>query len=66
MGGKARAKGAAGEVTVREASELTGIPVPTIREWIHRGKVAAKKRWGTRWFIRLDEVERVKNWTGEV
>jgi len=62
MGSRAIAKGAPDEVTLREASESLGIPVPTIREWIHREKVRANKRWGTRWYLKVTEVERIRKW----
>jgi len=62
MGSRAIAKGAPDEVTLREASESLGIPVPTIREWIHRGKTKAVKKWGTRWYLTREEVERIRTW----
>lgn len=47
---------------IRQASNLLGIKVRTIREWIRNGKLKAQKyEVSNRWFITESEVERILN-----
>ena len=46
--------------TLRQASEIMGIKVRTVREWIRNGRIKAIKIGGSnRWFISRDEIERL-------
>ena len=42
--------------SLREAAELLGIKVRTIREWIRTGKIQAEKENGG-WYWRVPETE---------
>ena len=45
---------------VRQASNLLGIKVRTVREWIRNGKLKADKYTvSNRWFISESEIERL-------
>lgn len=47
---------------VRQASNLLGIKVRTVREWIRNGKLKAQKYMeSNRWFIAESEIRRIKN-----
>lgn len=47
---------------IRQASNLLGIKVRTVREWIRRGKLKATKYGvSNRWFISEDEIKRIQN-----
>lgn len=49
--------------SIKEAAELLGIKVRTVREWIKKGKIKAEKndyRHSNQWFISQDEIARVK------
>lgn len=46
---------------IRQASELLGIKVRTVREWIRLGKLKAQKYpVSNRWFITEDEIKRLQ------
>lgn len=46
--------------TLRQASEILGLKVRTVREWIRVGRIKAIKLGGSnRWFISHDEIERI-------
>lgn len=46
--------------TVRQTSELLGIKVRTVRDWISKGKIRAVKYDGSnRWFISHKEIQRI-------
>lgn len=48
--------------SVVQASELLGVQARTIRSWIHKGKLQAKKLTGTRrWVILESEIERMRH-----
>ncbi len=48
--------------SVRQTSELLGIKVRTVREWIKTGKLkAVKYDVSNRWFISDEEIKRVQN-----
>ena len=48
--------------TVRQASEILGLRVRTIREWIKLGRIKAVKLGGSnRWFISHDEIAHLVN-----
>ena len=42
-------------MTIREAAEILGLKVRTIREWIKKGKIEAGKI-GNKWFIPYDAI----------
>lgn len=45
---------------IKQASELLGIKVRTVREWIKQGKLKAEKyNCSNRWFITEDEINRL-------
>lgn len=47
-------------MTIREAAQVLGKQVRTIREWIHIGKIdAVKDLKGYRWLVFTDEVKRI-------
>lgn len=47
---------------IRQASNLLGIKVRTVREWIRNGKLkAGKYDVSNRWFIPESEIERLTN-----
>lgn len=49
------------DYNIRQAAELLGIKVRTVRQWIADGKIRAKKySFSRRWFISADEIMRVK------
>ena len=46
---------------IKQASELLGIKVRTVREWIKLGKLKAEKyEVSNRWFIYESEIKRVR------
>lgn len=46
--------------SIRQASNLLGIKVRTVREWIRNGKLSAVKYGvSNRWFISEEEIKRV-------
>lgn len=46
---------------IRQAADILGIKVRTVREWIKLGKLNAEKYGcSNRWFISEDEINRVK------
>lgn len=48
--------------SMREAAELTGRKVRTIRQWLRDGKLkAVKSRNGWHWLIPASEIERIMN-----
>ena len=54
--------------SIKQVSELLGIKVRTVREWIKTGKLKAKKYpCSNRWFIPKEEVERMmgNDYTGK-
>lgn len=45
---------------IRQTSNLLGIKVRTVREWIRQGKLKAQKYpVSNRWFITEDEIKRI-------
>lgn len=47
--------------SIRQASELLGIKVRTVREWIRLGKIKATKyEVSNRWFISESEIKRLR------
>ena len=47
---------------IRQASNLLGIKVRTVREWIRNGKLKAVKYGvSNRWFIAESEIRRVQD-----
>lgn len=47
---------------VVDTAQLLGIKTRTVREWIHTGRIAARKLAGTRrWIIAEAEIERMRN-----
>ena len=48
--------------SVRQAGDLLGIKVRTVREWIRKGKLkAVKYDVSNRWFIPEEEIRRLTN-----
>lgn len=48
--------------SIVKASEILGIKVRTVREWIRTGKLKAQKyEISNRWFISEDEIRRIQN-----
>jgi predicted site-specific integrase-resolvase len=48
--------------SIRQTSELLGIKVRTVREWIRKGKLKAQKYdVSNRWFIAEGEIQRLRN-----
>ena len=46
---------------IRQAADILGIKVRTVREWIKLGKLNAEKyECSNRWFISEEEINRVK------
>lgn len=46
---------------LRKTSELLGIKVRTLRDWIVKGKIVAiKYPNGRKWFVSENEIERLK------
>ena len=46
--------------SIKEASTVLGVKVRTVREWIHDGKLKAKKYdCSNRWFISESEIIRL-------
>jgi excisionase family DNA binding protein len=47
-------------VNVEELAELTGIPIPTLRDWIHQGAIpgAFQRKKHTRWRFRREFLEK--------
>ena len=46
--------------TLRQASDILGIKVRTVREWIRTGRINAVKIGGSnRWFISHEELKRL-------
>lgn len=51
---------------LRQASELLGIKVRTVREWIRLGKIKASKYPDSnRWYITESEIKRITGVKGE-
>lgn len=49
------------QYNIRQASELLGIKVRTVREWIRNGKLKADKyECSNRWFVSEGEIKRIK------
>lgn len=47
---------------LREVSELLGIKLRTVREWVRNGKIHANKITGTnRWIVMESEIRRLQN-----
>ena len=48
--------------SIRQASNILGIKVRTVREWIRNGKITAIKYGASnRWFIPESEIRRLTN-----
>lgn len=48
--------------SVKQAANLLGIKVRTVREWIRNGKLFAKKYdVSNRWYISESEIRRIHN-----
>jgi len=47
--------------TIRQACNFFGIKVRTMREWIRRGKIEAKKDSNGQWYITAEEIARMTN-----
>lgn len=48
-----------------QTAELLGIKVRTVREWVHRGKIHARKIEGSRrWIVMESEIKRLQGATG--
>ena len=46
--------------SLRQASNLLGVKVRTLREWIRNGKIEAQKyEVSNRWFISQSEIDRI-------
>lgn len=46
---------------LKEAAEILGLKVRTIRQWVHDGKIEAfKVPGGKHWFIKESELRRVQ------
>lgn len=46
---------------LRQTSNLLGIKVRTVREWIRNGKLTARKDpFNKRWFVEQAEIDRIK------
>lgn len=46
--------------SLRQASNILGVKVRTLREWIRNGKIKAQKyEISNRWFITQSEIDRV-------
>lgn len=46
---------------LRQTSNLLGIKVRTVREWIRNGKLSAQKDpFNKRWFVTEEEISRIK------
>lgn len=46
---------------IRQAADLLGIKVRTVREWIKLGKLKAEKyECSNRWFVSEDEISRLR------
>lgn len=47
--------------SIKQAAKLLGIQVRTVREWIKKGKISAKKYNSCpMWFISEKEIERIQ------
>ena len=49
--------------TIRQTSDILGVKVRTIREWIKKGKIKAEKndyKHSNQWYISDDEINRVR------
>lgn len=47
---------------LREVANLLGMKVRTIRQWVHDGKLSAKKIPGSRrWIVMESEIRRLQN-----
>lgn len=47
--------------SLRQASELLGIKVRTVRDWIGKGKIKAEKYGcSNRWFVSESEIARIR------
>lgn len=47
------------EYSLREAAEIFGVRIRTMREWVKTGKIKAEK-WKNRWYWRISESEIVR------
>lgn len=48
--------------SIKQASELLGIKIRTVRYWILTEKIKARKIYGTnRWIIMESEIKRLRN-----
>ena len=47
-------------LSVREFSEIIGVPESTIRRWLQKGDIRGTQI-GRKWLIPLSEVERIVN-----
>ena len=47
---------------LKQVSELLGIKLRTVREWVRNGKIHANKITGTnRWIVMESEIRRLQN-----
>lgn len=47
---------------IKQAAQILGITVRTVREWLQKGKIKAKKYEGCpMWFIPESEIERIQS-----
>lgn len=47
---------------LRQAGDLLGIKVRTVREWVHKGKLKAHKYpESNRWYVSEGEISRILN-----
>lgn len=57
-GGETMEKG----YSLREAADLLGMKVRTIRQWVHDGKIRAVKITGSRrWIVMESEIRRLQS-----
>ena len=48
--------------SITGASEVLGLKVRTIRQWIRDGKIKAQKyKMSNRWFISQEEIDRIQS-----
>lgn len=46
---------------LKETAEILGIAVRTVREWVKKGKIKAKKyKQCSMWFVSKEEIERLQ------
>lgn len=53
-------------LTVREASEATGVPTSTIRKWARHDNIASFLEETSNGYLRLVSMEGIKRWTEEI